>query len=109
MHRLTFKEYVESKNKLLLAGEECPRITLEYEITKYCKIPVTESPDDETKLQVSLKPKDTIEVLWEHNDPSYPTPRNIVLTSEGNKKVYPCWNNKKVLKWVQNNSLIKKK
>lgn len=109
MQRMTFKEYYESKDRLRLAGEECPRISMQYEVTKYCKMPVMESPEDEQKLHVSLKPRDLIEVLWEYIDPNYPTPKSITLVSEDDKKVFPCWNNKKVLKWVNTNTTTKKK
>ena len=104
--KLSFKEYYESKQSLLLACESVPRIRNEYKLTKYCKVPVFESLDNDDKTYVSFKPKDRIEVLWEGVDEfdDYPIVKHIVLISEGNRQVFPCWGSNKIHKWVENNT-----
>jgi uncharacterized pyridoxamine 5'-phosphate oxidase family protein len=107
MERLSFKRYFESKKKLLEACESVPRIRNEYKVTKYCKFPVFESLDDDSKSYVAFKAMDRIEVLWEKSDQddNYPVARYIVLLSEDGQKVYPCWNNKKIHSWIENSTI----
>ena len=106
MKRLSFKEYYESKKRLLSACESIPRIRNEYRLTKYCKFPVFESMDSDEKTYISFKPKDQIEILWEKTDDvdEYPIAKRMVIISEDNKEVFPCWNNKKMHRWVENNT-----
>jgi hypothetical protein len=104
--RLSFKEYYESKRKLLSACDMVPRIRTEYVLTKYCKFPIFESVSDDSKVYVSFKPRDIIEVIWEkvNEDDGYPAAKCIVLVTEGRKEVFPCWNNKKIHNWVNRNT-----
>ena len=108
MTRLSFKEYYESKKRLLMASESIPRIRNEYYLTKYCKFPIFESMDSDSKQYVSFKPKDRIEVLWEKMDENdaYPAARRMLIISESGDEmeVYPCWNNKKMHNWIDNNT-----
>lgn len=108
MKRLSFSEYYVSKKKLLSACDSVPRIRNEYTLKKYCKFPVFEALDNDDRSYVSFRPKDRIEVLWEKVDEfdDYPTAKRIVLISEdGDKEVYPCWNNKKIHKWINSNTI----
>ena len=106
MTMMGFKEYYESKQRLRSACESIPRIRNEYRLTKYCKVPVFESLDDDGKTYISFKPKDRIEVLWEgvNEFDDYPTAKHIVLLSEDGRKVFPCWNSNKIHKWIENNT-----
>jgi len=106
MTKLSFREYYDSKKKLLSACDSIPRIRNEYVLTKYCKFPVFESLDDDEKQYIAFKPKDTIEILWERCNEfdDYPAAKCITLVSEGGKEVFPCWNNNKLHKWVDNNT-----
>lgn len=105
--QLSFKEYYESKRKLREACDNVPRIRNEYRLVKYCKFPVFESLDSDDKIYVSFKPKDKIEILWEKANEfdDYPSAKCIVLISEDDKEVFPCWNNKKMHKWIENNTI----
>ncbi len=107
MRRLSFKEYYDSKKKLLSACDTVPRIRAEYKVTKYCKLPVFESVQEDERVYVSLKPKDIIEILWEKANEfdDYPTVKGIILVSEDGKQVYPCWSNNKFHKWVESSTI----
>jgi hypothetical protein len=111
MSKIGFKEfyetkYMNSKQKLLAACDDTPRMRNEYKLTKYCKFPVYESTDSDDKIYVAFRPKDRIQVLWEqvneHDD--YPIPKSIYLYGE-EKEVFPCWNNKKFMKWIENSTI----
>lgn len=104
--RLSFKEYYDSKKTLLSAYDDVLRIRTEYVLTKYCKFPIFESLDGDERMYVSFKPRDVIEVLWERTNEfdDYPAAKCFVLVSEAGKEVFPCWNNKKIHKWVERNT-----
>lgn len=107
MARLGFKEYYESKKRLLSAAEDSPRIREEYELLKYCKFPVYESLDDDHKTYLAFKPKDRIEVLWEHvsNYDEFPVAKCLrIISEDGDDHYYPSWNNVKMTKWVNSNT-----
>lgn len=103
---LSFTEYYESKQKLLETAEESPRIYSFYNVLNYRRVPVLEDYDDEEKIYLSLKPKDKLKILWEYENVYFPTARNfIVIKEDGSQETfYPCWSNKKLLKWVMNNA-----
>jgi len=105
MANIRFREYYESKERLIAAADDSLRNIVEYSMTKYCKIPVYESVEDNQKVYISLKPKDQIHILWEYQDLENPTPKTITFIIEGeNKKFFPCWNNNKVQTWVEKSS-----
>jgi len=56
--RLTFSEYVESKNILKMAAEDAPKHKQAFNVTKYCKVPVHEDFKSNSKTYIGLKPKD---------------------------------------------------
>ena len=107
MKRLSFREYYDSKKKLLSACETVPRIRNEYRLTKYCKVPVFEELTGDNKVYVAFKPKDVIEILWEKSNEfdDYPTAKRMILISEDGKEVFPCWNNKKMHKWIEGHTI----
>lgn len=107
MSHLSFKEYYESKKKLLLAGENIPRTRNEYKLIKYCKFPVFESLESDEKTYVVFKPKDRIEILWERANEfdEYPTVKRMVLRDKEDQVVFPCWNNKKMHGWIDNKTI----
>lgn len=109
----SFKEFYArhqaAKLKLREAADSTPRVRNDYRLTKYCKFPVYESYEKDEKVYISFKPKDEIQILWEHVSEydDYPTPKSIYIFSEDGKEkqVFPCWNNKKMRKWVENNTI----
>lgn len=103
--KMTFSEYWKSKDRLMSASDETPRIMSEYTVKKYCKVPFFESVDSDEKTYVSFKPNDVIRVQWEYHDLSQPTPKFVTVVSESTN-YFPCWNNIKMLKWVDTNTII---
>jgi hypothetical protein len=70
---LTFKQYLDSKDQLLKAMERTPISIVEYEVCKYCSIPIAE----EGMETVSLRPKNTIIVEWLYKDIHNPIPTSV--------------------------------
>ena len=98
MKHLSFKQYYDSKEQLKKAGVENIRSHIEYSITKYCKIPVMESFNDE-KVYLSLKPKDTVKILWEYESET-PILKKLVIVLDEEKEVIPCWTSNKMYEWA---------
>lgn len=89
MKRITFKEYYESKKKLLEASKENP-ITSDIHICKiYYNLPLAL---DET---IRIKPGNKIKVIYENEVPQ------IILD---NNKYVLSWDSNKFKKWLIKNS-----
>lgn len=84
------------------AGVENIRATIEYTITKYCKIPVIESYNSNDKQYISLKPKDLIRILWEYESDT-PILKRLTIITDSEKEVIPCWTSNKMFEWTGNN------
>jgi predicted transcriptional regulator len=102
--KLSFKEYYESKESLLLANANLPKVVNEYVVKKYCKLPVLD--ENNKKDYISLKPKDLVQVLWEFNDIKNPQAKKIMVESS---TYSPCWSNDKLKKWIEQTTLEKSK
>lgn len=98
--RLSFSDYVESKNILKNAIEDAPKHKQCFNVTKYCKIPVNENFKTNEKTYFSLKPKDSVEVIWEKHDTQMIV-RYIIINEEYN--YFPTWSNKKFSNWLSLN------
>lgn len=72
MEKLTFRQYLESKEQLLKAIENTPISKVEYEVAKYCTLNLNEKNNP-----ISLKPKNKIVVEWQYDDVYNPTPISI--------------------------------
>ena len=101
--RLSFSEYIESKNVLKMAAEDAPKHRQSFNIIKYCKIPVHEDFKSNIKTYVALKPKDVVEVVWEKHEDSMIV-RYIILNEEYN--YFPTWANTKFCNWLTINCKI---
>lgn len=101
--KLEFKQYYESKRKLMEAVDSSPRVKLKYRLTKYCKIPFYETVDSTVKQYFSLKPDDEVEILWEYDTPESPTVRYIRIV-ESSETLFPSWNSSKMFNWAVNNA-----
>ena len=103
---LTFKEYLESKEKLREAVDITPKQSMEYTVNKYCKLIVGESKDE--KEQINLKPNQTIVVEWLYEDIDNPTPLNItfegVCPSIDTLEYNSYWQPEKLRKWLLRNT-----
>jgi hypothetical protein len=102
MNKLSFKEYYESKDRLLQASKDVPRVITEYIVKKYCKVPIVA---ESTKEYISLKPKDVIKILWEFHDlNSLPLAKTVYF---GDAKHTPAWSSDKLKRWAMSHALEK--
>lgn len=106
MGKLTFKEYLASKEKLREAIENTPVRKARYSLRKYCKFPVGESKEEKTFI--SLKPKHELVVEWLYNDVDNPSV--VSLTFENVNGVDPdeefvaFWSDERFQKWLLKNT-----
>lgn len=102
MERLTFKQYLESKEQLRKAIANVPTSILEYEIRKYCTISLGET--EEEKITLSLKPKQKIIVEWRYDDIHDPSPETIkfvgVKDVDLDETYETFWSGNKLTKWL---------
>jgi len=105
-YNLTFKEYLNSKDRLREALKETPQQTKEYVVTKYCKLVVGESKDD--KEQINLKPNNKVIVEWLYDDIDNPTITNItfegICDSIDNENHSTYWQTYKLQRWLLRNT-----
>lgn len=103
---LTFKEYLESKEKLREAIKETPQQATQYDVSKYCKLVVGESKEE--KEQINLKPNQTIIVEWLYDDIDNPTPTKItfegVCPNIDSSEYNTYWQPHKLQKWLLRNT-----
>ncbi len=104
--KLTFKEYLDSKEKLRFAIKETPQQVTEYMVNKYCKLIVGESKEE--KEQINLKPNNKITVEWLYNDIDNPTPLKImfegVCPNIDSEEYKSYWQPHKLQKWLSKNT-----
>lgn len=103
---LTFKQYLDSKEKLREAVAKTPRRVASYNVRKYCKLIVGESKEE--KSQVVLKPNQKITVDWLYEDIDNPTPVSIKFNGpkdiESDQQYETYWQGSKLLKWLVRNT-----
>lgn len=104
--KLTFKDYLDSKEKLREAVEKTPQRIASYAVRKYCKLVVGESK--ETKEYISLKPKHNVLVEWLYNDIDNPTVINIkvegVVGVDSADPYETFWSGERLQKWLLRNT-----
>jgi hypothetical protein len=106
MQQLSFKEYLESKQKLLSALKETPVQTITYEVNKYCKLVVGEK---DAKEYIALKPSQKIIVEWRY-DSVYDPPIPVSLCFENVKTVdsenhfNTFWTGIRLKNWLSKNT-----
>lgn len=103
MKKLTFKQYMESKRKLMEAIKETPIASTTYSIKKYCKIRVGESK--ETRQEVALKPRHRIIVEWQYDDIKNPEPISIVFDDISQEEFDIYWTGAKLNEWLYKNAV----
>lgn len=106
MEKLTFKQYLDSKSKLLEAIKESPIYTAKYTVSKYCRLPVGETKD--LKEYVQLKPKQHIIVEWNYENPDAPQALSVkfnnVVDIDNEKGYNPLWISERLEKWLTKNA-----
>lgn len=101
--KLTFKQYLESREQLLKAIEKIPTTIVEYEVRKYCTLPIGEN--DTEKETISLKPKHRIIVEWRYDDINNPTPLSLqfvggIKNIDESEQYSIFWPGNKLQKWL---------
>lgn len=109
MDKLTFKEFIQnSKDQLVEAANQIPESEVEYEVRRYCRLPVSEGID--AKLSMSLKPKQKVYIRWLHEDVENPTPIGVRLgglSNVDNQTQFDLsWKSSKVHSWLEKNTRI---
>jgi len=107
VEKLTFKEYLESKERLLKQLKESPIRTATYNVKRYCRIPVGELK--EAKEYIPLKPKQRVVVEWKYEDiNSTPDPMSITFKDVNSvnpeRKYQTFWTGDRLQKWVDKNA-----
>lgn len=102
MEKLTFSQYLDSKDQLRKAIENTPISTAVYEVKKYCSLPLGEADQDATL--VGLRPKQTVVVEWHHVSVDSPTPNSIRIVGAKDidaETVFETeWAGSKLKKWL---------
>lgn len=102
MQKLTFRQYLESKDQLLKAIENTPVALVEYKVKKYCSLPVGETEDE--KEVVGLKPQHKVIVEWRYDDINNPTPESIQIIGptdiDDGERFATFWAGSKLRKWL---------
>lgn len=108
-HNLTFKEYLESKERLREAIKKTPQQISQYTVKKYCKLVVGESKNE--KEQINLKPNQIITVEWLYNDIDNPVPLRImfegVCSNIDAAEYKSYWQPQKLQRWLSKNTRAK--
>lgn len=102
MEKLTFMQYLESKEQLKKAISNTPVALVEYEVHKYCSFTVGETEDE--KVLVGLRPKNKILIEWRYDNVDSPTPASIRFTGtkdmDCDEKFNTFWTGTKLQKWL---------
>jgi len=108
--KLSFKQYLESKEQLRKAVENVPITINEYEVIHYCSLPLGEYEED--KVLVGLKPKQKVVVEWKYDTLDEPTPLNIKIQGaqdiDEGEQFQTFWASNKLQKWLRRHTRASK-
>ena len=106
MDKLTFKDYLATKEKLREAIKQTPVRQATYRLRKYCKFPVGETK--ELKEYIALKPKQDVIVEWHYADIDNPTAISMKFKDVDNvdceKEYKAFWSDARLQKWLLRNT-----
>jgi hypothetical protein len=102
MRKLTFKEYLDSKNKLRKAIQNTPVASTYYIVKKYCKLRVGDKMNE--RREIPLKPRQTIIVEWQYDDINDPQPNSVVFSDSGQEEHPVYWSGRKLQEWLSKNT-----
>lgn len=105
MDKLTFKQYLESKERLREAANSVPQQTATYDVRKYCKLVVGESKEE--KEYIKLKPKNKIIVEWKYDDVDNPTCMSICFEGtevSQDQRFSALWAGDRLVRWLDRNA-----
>lgn len=105
MEKLTFKQYLETKEKLREALSKIPKQSITYSMTKYCKMIVGEKDE---KIYIPLKPKDEITVEFLYEDETNPTVLGVNVTeasdADPDEQYNVFWESERFVRWLDKNA-----
>lgn len=107
VNKMSFKQYLDSKQQLREAVNSLPIERVEYVVNKYGKLPVGESK--QSKEVVAVKPKQLLTVEWAIHPNGTRTINHI--TVEGvdceydGEQLTPLWKPEKVQSWLETNTV----
>lgn len=106
MEKLTFKEYLASKEKLREAIKQTPVHRAQYLMRKYCKLPVGETKEE--KQYVALKPKHKLIVEWNYRNFDNPDLLSICFENvdgiDETEEFQSFWSEDRFKKWLLRNT-----
>lgn len=104
MERLSFTDYLATKDHLRTALNETPYKVAKYRVAKYCKLEVQEDTAGGIAGILSLKPNHELIVEWLYEDIDNPTAESVVLmTKTTNSMVSLKMTHARFSKWVISN------
>lgn len=99
---LSFGEFLASRQQLMEATKKDPVVTIDYTVSKYCKMPTGSSKEDKT--YVAVKPNDVIHITWLCESIENPTPVCVKINDTEYKLFYA---HQKVKSWLYTNTMPK--
>lgn len=104
--KLTFKQYLASKEALREAVKQTPRQSKTYQVNRYCNFVVGESKLE--RQTINLRPTSCITVEWLYEDIDHPIATKINFDGVKNidpiDDMVPGWSSAKILKWLTRNT-----
>lgn len=94
MTKLTFKEYVETKNQLLEALKQDPMAVQHYRLKKHTRL----LADNEG---INLRPFDKVQMIWRY-DRETMVPQQYESVIVNDKPIEISWAHTKMLTWLKN-------
>lgn len=108
MKKITFKDYLISKEKLRESIKNTSKCKSVYNVNKYCKFIIGEKNN---KFAISLKPNQKIIVEWFYlTEKSKPEINSIILDGYNDlidNDINSHWSSEKLLKWLSKNTTQK--
>lgn len=103
----TFSQYIqESKRQLQNAIANTPVTVIEYEVRKYCSLPLGENVVEHQT--VSLKPKQRIVVQWKYENAIVPTLDFVKIAGtdviDETEEQFVSLSSQKFKKWLERNT-----
>ncbi len=99
---LLFSDFLASRQQLMEATKKDPIVTIDYTVSKYCKMPTGTSKDEKT--YIAVKPNDVIRITWLCESIENPTPISVNINETEYKLFYA---HQKVKSWLYTNTMPK--
>lgn len=108
LKKLSFKEYLETKNQLRRAAiGRTPIHEAAYTVRKYCKLPIV---IENQKQPITLKPKHEILVKWLYEDINNPIVVSIRFKNvdqiDFTTNYEAAWSDERLHKWLSKNTRV---